>query len=76
MSLSQRDTKLLFRKRRITGKNVLTSLEDGASLLQGPDKKVARAKVVATTAKGKALPSKKSARFRVEKKSGLLRTGN
>ncbi len=75
MSLSQRDTKLLFRKRRITGKNVLTSLEDGASLLQGPDKKAARAKVVAATTKSKVAAAKKPARFKVEKKTGLLRTG-
>jgi hypothetical protein len=70
MSLSQRDTDLIFRKRKIAGRNVLTSLERDARLLQGPETNVKRP--VASSAAGK---KKAAARFVVEKSTGLLRSG-
>ncbi|MEP3342025.1 MAG: hypothetical protein ABJO09_06885 [Hyphomicrobiales bacterium] len=71
MSLSQRDTELIFRKRKIAGRSVLTSLERGARMLQGPDKSAKSKGVKAAT--GKA--AKGTARFKVENSTGLLRSG-
>ena len=71
MSLSQRDTDLIFRKREITGRSVLTSLERDARLLQGPEKGVKRQSM--KVADGNA--NEGEARFIVEKSTGLLRSG-
>lgn len=71
MSLSQRDTDLIFRKRKIAGQNVLTSLERDARLLQGPDKGAKRQGVNFTAENA----NKGVARFKVESSTGLLRSG-
>lgn len=71
MSLSQRDTDLIFRKRKIAGRNVLTSLERDARLLQGPDKAAKRQGLKVAPGKAK----KGTPRFKVEKSTGLLRSG-
>ena len=71
MSLSQRDTDLIFRKRKIAGRSVLTSLERDARLLQGPEKVAKRPSASAAAGKAKKAP----ARFVVEKGTGLLRSG-
>ena len=76
MSLSQRDTDLIFRKRNITGQNVIASLMRNTRLHRKPEKDAGREAQGTKAAGSNTNEGKGTARFAIERCTGLLRSGN
>ena len=74
MSLSQRDTDLIFRKREITGRNALTPPKQNMRL-PGETENDAEHKDTRAT-NSNTNENRNVARLVIEESTGLLRTGN
>ena len=76
MSLSQRDTDLIFRKRKITGQNAITSLKRNTQLRRKSEECTGRRAQGTKATDNNTNEGKGIARFAVEMSTGLLRSGN